>query len=248
MPDNSPVALITGGAQRIGATIARTLHSQGWRILVHYRQSAQAATDLVASLNQQRTHSAYALCADLDDHQATVALAEQAINHWQRLDLLVNNASTFHPNTLGNTSEDDWNTLMASNLKAPFFLSQQCAHALAQQHGSIINLIDIHAQKPLRQHSVYCAAKAGLAMLTQSLAIELAPAVRVNGIAPGAILWPPGVTPDTTTEQQWLAGIPLARKGEPEDIAGTVLFLAQASYITGQVIAVDGGKSLSRSS
>lgn len=245
MPD-APVALITGGAQRIGAAIAQALHHEGWRVLVHYRQSAAAAHALVARLNRQRADSAHALEADLDKHPATRALGEHAIQHWQRLDLLVNNASTFHPNAIGTTDEADWDTLMASNLKAPFFLSQHCAPALAQHGGSIINLIDIHALKPLRQHSVYCAAKAGLAMLTRSLALELAPAVRVNGIAPGAILWPPGVTPDSATEAQWLASVPLARKGEPADIAGTVLFLTQARYITGQVIAVDGGKSLAQ--
>ena len=243
---DAPVALITGAAHRIGAAIARALHQQGWRVIIHYWQSADNAQALAATLNRQRPDSAHTLCANLEQHDATLRMAEQALAHWQRMDLLVNNASTFYPTAIATATEADWNTLMASNLKAPFFMAQQLAPALAKQHGTIINLIDIHAQKPLQQHSVYCAAKAGLAMLTQSLALELAPGVRVNGIAPGAILWPPGVTPNSTTESQWLAGIPLARKGDPDDIANTVLFLTQAHYITGQVIAVDGGKSLAR--
>ncbi|TNF32771.1 MAG: pteridine reductase [Gammaproteobacteria bacterium] len=244
--NHSRVALITGGAQRIGACIAETLHQQGWRVLVHCRHSADTAKALADRLNQQRADSAQVLVADLDDHPQTLALARQALAQWQRVDLLVNNASAFYPTPLAEVTEEDWHTLMASNLKAPLFLSQQLASALARHNGSIINLIDIHAQKPLPRHSVYCAAKAGLAMLTQSLAIELAPAVRVNGIAPGAILWPPGVTPDTDTETRWLSGIPLARKGQPEDIANAVSFLANAPYITGQILAVDGGKSLTR--
>lgn len=241
-----PVALVTGGAQRIGAAIARALHAAGYRVLVHYRDSADAATALVQELNALRSESAHRLCANLDSTAAVQALANQAGQAWGRLDLLVNNASAFHPTPIGSVNEAQWDSLFASNLKAPFFLSQALAPLLAHSQGSIVNLVDIHAQKPLAQHTVYCVAKAGLVMLTQSLALELAPAVRVNGIAPGAILWPPGQHPDAGEVAQRVAGIPLRRKGEPEDIANTVLFLARSPYITGQVIAVDGGRSLAR--
>ncbi len=242
----APVALVTGAAQRIGAAIARTLHAAGYRVLLHYRHSHAAAQALAQALGQQRPGSVQLLAADLDCHDAVLQLAHTAAAHWQRLDLLVNNASAFHPTPVGETTESDWERLFASNLKAPFFLAQALAPALRAQGGAIINLADIHAAKPLRQHSVYCAAKAGLVMLTQSLALELAPQVRVNAIAPGAILWPDGSAPDPATEARWLAGVPLGRRGDPQDIADTVLFLARTGYITGQVIAVDGGKSLGK--
>ena len=239
------IVLLTGGARRIGAAIARTLHRAGMNLALHYRSSGEEAAALRDELNRRRADSVILLQADLRDTASLPALVEQTIARWGRLDALINNASSFYPTPLGRTTEADWDDLLASNLKAPFFLSQAAAPPLRAMEGSIINLVDIYAQRPLENHPVYCAAKAGLAMLTRSLAWELGPAVRVNGIAPGAILWPEQEMSETT-EAQLLSRIPLRRRGELEDIASTVLFLLQdARYITGQIIAVDGGRSLS---
>ncbi|MEE4376241.1 MAG: pteridine reductase [Candidatus Competibacteraceae bacterium] len=236
--------LITGGAQRIGAVIARTLHQAGMNIALHYRSSQQAAETLSAELNAQRPDSVLLLQADLQDAGHLAALVEQAATRWHGLDLLVNNASSFYPTPLGSATEAQWDDLFASNLKAPFFLAQAAAPYLHKQQGNIINMADIHAQRPMRQHTIYCAAKAGLVMLTQSLARELAPSVRVNAIAPGAILWPEHEA-NNTTQATILSRIALQRAGNPEDIAQTVLFLIRdGGYITGQVIAVDGGRTL----
>ncbi len=244
--DSVPVALITGGAQRIGAAVARRLHGAGYRVLIHYRRSADSARALCAEFNARRPDSARALCAEMSEVAAVQALADQALAQWQRLDLLLNNASSFYPTPIGGATEADWEALLGSNLKGPFFLSQALAPALTERGGCIINMVDIYAQRPLREHTVYCAAKAGLAMLTQSLARELAPAVRVNGIAPGAILWPEQEGDFSAQERDnILERVPLQRIGGPEDIARTVLFLADSPYITGQIIAVDGGRSLS---
>jgi pteridine reductase len=237
--------LLTGGARRIGAAIARTLHRAGMNLALHYRSSGEEAAALRDELNRRRADSVILLQADLRDTASLPALVEQTIARWGRLDALINNASSFYPTPLGRTTEADWDDLLASNLKAPFFLSQAAAPPLRAVEGSIINLVDIYARRPLENHPVYCAAKAGLAMLTRSLAWELGPAVRVNGIAPGAILWPEQEISEAT-KAQLLSRIPLRRRGEPEDIASTVLFLLQdARYITGQIIAVDGGRSLS---
>ena len=237
--------LLTGGAHRIGAAIARTLHRAGMNLALHYRSSIAEAAALRDELNRRRADSVILLQADLRDTASLPALVEQTIARWGRLDALINNASSFYPTPLGRTTEADWDDLLASNLKAPFFLSQAAAPQLRAVEGSIINLVDIYAQRPLENHPVYCAAKAGLAMLTRSLAWELGPAVRVNGIAPGAILWPEQEMSEAT-KAQLLSRIPLRRRGEPEDITSTVLFLLQdARYITGQIIAVDGGRSLS---
>lgn len=241
-----PVALVTGSALRIGACIADTLHAAGFRVLLHYRRSAAEAAALAATLNARRPDSARCLAADLDDPAAIGPLAEAALAAWGGLDLLVNNASTFSPTPFGQVTAADWDQAMASNLRAPFFLSQALAPGLRARGGAIINIVDIHAERPLKDYPVYCAAKAGLAMLTQSLALELAPQVRVNGIAPGAILWPPGQHPDAAEQQRRLAAVPLQRQGRPTDIADTVLFLARAAFITGQVLAVDGGRSINR--
>jgi pteridine reductase len=241
-----PVALVTGAARRIGACIAQHLHQHGYRVLIHYHQSQSDAERLVDQLNRQRPNSAAGLRADLTDSDAIRLLAEQAVNQWQRLDLLVNNASRFYPTAIDSISEQDWQQLVGSNLKAPLWLTQALLPALRRQAGSnIINLVDTHAQRPLQGYSLYCSAKAGLAMLTQSLAKELAPDIRVNGIAPGPILPPEGVASrDPAAEQQVLNSTLLKRYGSPDDIADTVLFLARQSYITGQIIAVDGGKSV----
>ena len=201
---------------------------------------------MVDKLNQQRPNSALAFAADLNHLQDIQHLAHTLLQQWQRLDVLINNASSFFPTPVADASEAQWNDLMNSNLKAPFFLAQAFAAELQQRKGCIINIADIHADRPLKQHPIYCAAKAGNVMLTKSLARELAPQVRVNGIAPGAILWPEqddGL--DDSTQQEILQKIPLARSGTPEDIARAVRFLVQdAPYIIGQIITVDGGRSL----
>ncbi len=236
-------ALITGAARRIGATLSRTLHQHGANIVVHYGSSSADAEALQAELNQQRADSVIIMQADLRDTASLDGFIAKVIAATGRLDILINNASTFYPTPLEDVTEEHWNDLLGTNLKAPLFLSRAALPHLRQSQGQIINIVDIHAQRPLRNHPVYGPAKAGLAMLTRSLAKDLAPEVRVNGISPGAILWPEEGMPDKT-EQSILRQIPLARMGEPEDIARTALFLIKdAPYITGQVIAVDGGRS-----
>lgn len=246
------VALVTGGARRIGAVLVRALHQQGYRVGIHYRHSAADAEALAQELNQQRPDSACALAADLENMAEIRTLATTISNRWNRLDALINNASDFYPTPIETATEQDWQRLMASNLQGPFFLIQALLAPLRASHGSVVNLIDIHAQRPLAEHPIYCAAKAGLAMLTQALARDLGPAVRVNGIAPGAILWPESTLTEasatdafTRDEQALLTRIPAARMGQPSDIARTALFLIDdAPYITGQILAVDGGRSL----
>ena len=241
---NDRWALITGAGKRIGATIARRLHAAGANIAVHYFQSSGPADELVAELNSKRSGSAKAFGADLRETALIEALVEDVIEATGRLDLLINNASSFYPTELGTITEENWHDLINSNLKAPLFLAQAAYAHLKAAEGQIINMVDIHARRPLRHYHVYGAAKAGLAMLTRSLARDLAPEVRVNGIAPGAILWPEDGMPDSV-KQNIVKKIPLGRPGEPDDIARTVLFLAQdAPYITGQIIAVDGGRSI----
>ena len=252
MPTPTPkVALVTGAAKRIGAEIARQLHKENFNLVIHYHQSEKAARELIEELNESRENSAICISADLNNLTEVVELAAQAQAHWQRIDLLVNNASSFYPTPIGNASEDDWNNLMNSNLKAPFFLAQALAKYLGEQHGCIINIADIYADKPLQKHSIYSIAKAGNVMLTKTLAQELAPLVRVNGIAPGAILWPddaqkkPEDRLSDDNKEKMLAKIPLQQRGQAQDIARTILFLAQQSpYITGQIITVDGGRSI----
>lgn len=244
--DVPQVVLVTGAAHRLGAATARYFHQRGFQVALHYRSSAEAARNLAAELCRQRPDSALALPAALGETDALAAMAQQTLDCWGRLDVLINNASGFYPTPLGQVDEVQWNDLMDSNLKGPFFLSQACLPALRLSRGCIINMVDIHAQRPLAGHSVYCIAKAGLAMLTTSLAREASPEVRVNGISPGAILWPdPNAASETPDKQQILAKIPLARCGEPADIARTAWFLAtDAPYINGQIIAVDGGRSV----
>lgn len=239
------VVLVTGAAHRLGAATARLLQARGWRVLLHYRLSRDRAEALAGELNAQRADSCRLLQADLARDDDVARLARDAVAAWGRLDALVNNASSFFPTPVGETTPAQWDDLFASNARAPFFLAQALAPALRETRGAIVNLIDIHAGRPLRRHTVYCMAKAAHAMLTRSLALELAPAVRVNGVAPGAILWPSGGEPDAGVQQDILAGIPLQRLGEPDDIARTIAFLLEdAPYITGQVITVDGGRSL----
>lgn len=237
------VVLITGAAQRIGACIARTLHAQGLRLILHYRSSKDAAETLQRELNQQRADSVVLAQADLLSPDAPANLITQAMKAWQRLDVLINNASTFYPTSVGDITENQWDELMGSNLKAPFFLSQAAAPHLKNTNGCIVSIADIHAERPLKGYPVYSMAKAGLVMLTRSLAAELGPEVRVNAVAPGAILWPEGL--DDVSKEKIIARTFLKRKGNPEDIANTILFLIQnANYMTGQVLTVDGGRSL----
>ena len=247
MPDktlNGKVILVTGAARRIGAAIVTCLHENGARIAIHYRGSRKEARDLEARLNAVRDNSAFAVQADLLHVAALPALIEAVADWGGRLDGLVNNASSFYPTPVGSIDEKQWDELVGSNLKAPLFLSQAAQPLLVESGGAIVNIVDIHAHRPLRDHAVYGAAKAGLAMLTRSLAKDLAPAVRVNGVAPGAILWPEnGMT--ESVKESILDQIPLHRAGSPDDIAGCVLYLLRdASYVTGQIVAVDGGRSI----
>lgn len=236
-------AIVTGAAKRLGAAIARALHAEGMNLLLHYNKSEQEAAALCKELNKQRKDSAAIAQADLANTQGLDSLVKAALQ-WDGLDVLVNNASTFRPTPIGAVVEDDWDELMASNLKAPFFLAQAAAPHLKKNHGCIVNMVDIHARRPLREHTVYCAAKAGLAMLTLSLARELGPEVRVNGVAPGPVLWPDAGL-DAATKKSILEATALKRKGSPEDIAGAVLYLVRdAEYVTGQIIAIDGGRSI----
>lgn len=241
---NGKTALITGAAKRIGAQIARTLHGAGCDIIIHYRSSERAAKNLCKELNDERPNSANCLQADLDETEKLSTVIEKAAKFWGRLDLLVNNASSFYPTPVGTITLDNWEELFNSNLKAPLFLSQAAVPYLKANNGSIVNMVDIHAFRPMRKHPVYCAAKAGLVMLTQSLARELGPDIRVNGVAPGAILWPDDDI-NNETKNLILERTALKRPGDPEDIAKAILFLARdADYITGQIIPVDGGRSL----
>ncbi|MGI9292197.1 MAG: pteridine reductase, partial [Gammaproteobacteria bacterium] len=236
--------LMTGAGRRIGACITRTLHAHGANIAIHYRGSAKDADELAAELNGIRADSTFTVQADLLDNNSLKTLVGEVVQKTGQLDVLINNASTFYPTPLDEVTEEHWNDLLGTNLKAPLFLSKEAAPHLTKSHGSIINIVDIHSSRPLKNHPVYGPAKAGLAMLTRSLAKDLAPEVRVNGVSPGAILWPEDGM-DEKTEQQIIRQIPLKRVGSPEDIANTILFLVKdAPYITGQIIAVDGGRSV----
>jgi len=237
-------ALVTGGARRLGAAIARRLHSGGANVLIHYRDSEADATALVAELNAMRAKSADKVKAELLAPIAPRALVSAAKDAFGRLDILVNNASSFFPVPMGQIESSHWEELVGSNLRAPLFICQQAAPELAQHDGCVVNIVDIHADRPLKGYSVYSIAKAGLAAMTRSLAIELAPRVRVNGVAPGAIAWPEDGQFEPAERERILATTPLARIGSPGDIAQAVHFLAIATYVTGQVIAVDGGRSI----
>lgn len=246
-PLSSKVALITGAARRIGAEIARILHEAGMNIALHYNASEEEAIDLCEQLNQKRKHSATAIRADLQEAESEKALVQQAVEVWGRLDVLVNNASRFYQTPLGEVTVYAWDDLMNSNLKAPFFLAQAAAPFLTKTQGNIINITDIHAERPLRDYSVYCISKSGLLMMTKVLAKELGPAIRVNGVAPGAILWPEGKnTLSEAEKQKIIEHTVLLRPGHSTDIAKAVLFFVRdAEYVTGQILDVDGGRMLS---
>jgi pteridine reductase len=242
---NNPVALITGAARRIGADITRNLHFQNYNVVIHYHRSSSEAIALAKELNSLRPASAICIHGDLLNTVLLNDLIHEAVQVWQRLDALINNASTFYPTPIGETTEVQWGDLIGSNLKAPFFLTQAAAPYLRQYKGSVVNIIDIHAKKPMMDHSVYSIAKAGLAMLTKSLALELGPEIRVNGVSPGVNIWPEGENQIRLEKQKkMIAKIPLKRVGVPQDIADAVGFLLAHDYITGQIIAVDGGRSL----
>jgi pteridine reductase len=238
------VVLVTGAARRIGAAIVTRLHENGARVAIHYRGSTSEAENLAQELNDKRSASAAVFQADLLNFQEIEELVSSVVKWSGRLDCLVNNASTFYPTPVGGITESEWDDLIGSNLKAPLFLSQAVVPHLRKHAGSIVNIVDIHSQRPLRNHAVYGPAKAGLAMLTRSLAKDLAPEIRVNGVSPGAILWPEDGMSDAA-RQSILRQVPLQRPGDPDDIAGCVLFLLRdAPYVTGQIIAVDGGRSV----
>ena len=243
----SPVALITGGGRRIGASIVRHLHDADCHVLIHYHHSAKAAEQLCAELNRSKPNSADCIRADLLDTQQLPQLIDTAVSRWGRLNILVNNASSFYPTPINTINTEQWDDLIGSNLKAPLFLAQAAAAQLQQHSGCIINITDIHAERPMQNYPVYSIAKAGLAALTKSLAIELAPNVRVNAVAPGSILWPESATNSISQSEQQalLARTALARAGEPADIASAVRFLAlDATYVTGQILSIDGGRSV----
>ncbi len=242
-PLTDKVALVTGGARRIGAAIVRGVHTAGARVVIHYRGSADAGAALAAELEKSRPGTTALIQADLLDEDAPATLVAHAVDRFGGLDILINNASTFYPTPLGTIDQDAWNDLVGTNLKAPLFLAQAAASLLRARYGTILNLVDIHARKPLPDHPVYCAAKAGLAALTLSLARDLGPEVRVNGIAPGAILWPESGE-DAAAREQILRQTCLGRAGDPSDIVQCALYLLSASYVTGQIIAVDGGRSI----
>ena len=243
MSESQKIALITGGARRIGAEIAKTFHKAGYGVVIHYRQSKGDAADLVELLNNHRANSAWHVQADLQSVTEIQLMVEEVVSIDGGLDVLVNNASSFYPTPMMSASESEWNDLMGSNLKAPFFVSQAAVSSLKKRQGCIVNIVDIYANNSLSEYPIYSTAKSGLKALTASLAKELAPNVRVNGVSPGVILWPENQK--DIVDEAVLKKIPLERKGSPKDIAETVLFLAdKARYITGQIISVDGGKSL----
>ncbi len=236
-------ALITGAAHRIGATIARHLHQQGANIALHYRKSRAEAEQIQAELQALRPDSVILIQADLLKTDSLPRLVGEAAARWGGLDVLINNASTFYPTAVGEVTEQQWNDLTGSNLKAPFFLSQAATPYLRERKGTIISIVDIHAERPLKNYPVYSIAKAGLVMMTRALACELGPEIRVNAIAPGAILWPEHKM-DEETRLRIISRTFLKKQGDPADIAKAVLYLVEAGYVSGQVLTVDGGRSV----
>ena len=238
------VALITGGARRLGAEIARALHNEGMNLLLHYHTSVTEARELQESLNLVRAESVVLVGSDLLNLAKLERMIEHTVTTFGRLDVLVNNASSFYPTPLGKTTEEQWHDLIGTNLKAPFFLAQAAASALAESRGCIVNQVDIYAERPLRGYPVYSVAKAGLAALTRTLARELSPHVRVNGIAPGAVLWPENDT-DEIAQQRLISSTPLKRVGHPKEVASALVYLVRdAAFVNGQILTVDGGRSI----
>ncbi len=244
--DATPVALVTGAARRVGAEIATILHSEGYCVVIHYRHSQADAENLASTLNALRPGSALTIAADISSREGCEQLIEKTLTLTGRLDALINNASLFYPTVLEEVAENQWQQLFDTNLKAPFMLAQKAAAALKQSSGCIVNITDIHGSRPLQGYSIYSMSKAGLISMTLSLAKELAPEIRVNAVSPGAILWPEADLDNTKKQQEIINLIPLKRMGTPREIAQTVLFLLQNNYITGQIISVDGGRSLTQ--
>ena len=239
------VVLITGGAKRVGAAICRRLHGSGANLMLHYRASGGEARLLQAELNHARPNSVALIQADLLDTGKLPSLVDQTVHTFGRLDCLINNASSFFPTPVGEIGIDNWNDLIGTNLQAPLFLAQAAAPSLRKAGGAIVNIADIHADRPLKGYVVYSIAKAGLIGLTRSLARELAPEVRVNAVAPGPVLWPDDESFDELSRQRIISHTPLKREGTPEDIAGAVHYLlVDASYVTGQTLNVDGGRNI----
>ena len=242
---NSPVVLVTGASKRVGAAIVQRLHREGWRVAIHYRASAEAAAALAASLNRLRADSATVFAADLLDLQALPKLIEQVVTQCGQIDALVNNASTFYPTAIGTVTPADWTQLMGSNLQAPLFLSQAAAPHLRRTRGCIVNITDIHAERPMAGYVVYNIAKAGLRGLTAALARDLAPEIRVNAVAPGPIEWPDDGQISESEKLRILDHVPLKREGGAVQIAEAVKYLVcDADFVTGQTINVDGGRSI----
>ena len=238
------VALVTGAARRIGAAIARTLHRRGLQVAIHYRTSADEARAVTRELDRERPGSAAAFGRNLLDSGAPDLLVRDVVDRFGSLDVLVNNASSFYPTPIDTTTEAEWDDLVGTNLKAPFFVTRAAARFLAAHRGSVINLADIHGRNPLAGYPAYCSAKAGLIMLTRALALELAPDVRVNAVAPGIVLWQEGVH-DAPARERAVQAVPLCREGSPDEVADTVAWLAlDATYTTGEVLAVDGGRAI----
>jgi len=244
MKAGDKTALVTGAAARIGARIATHLHERGCRVLVHCNSNLEGAGELVNGLNSIRANSARMVQADLSQAQGIAQLVQASLEFSGRLDVLVNNASRFYPTAVGETLPWQWDDLVNSNLRGPYFLCQELLPALRSAGGSIVNILDVHAQRPMAGYAVYCMSKAGLAMMTKALARELGPEIRVNAVSPGAILWPEK-EPGKTEKKAILGRTALGRLGSPDDIASAVAYLAlDAPYVTGQVLAVDGGRSL----
>jgi len=247
MPESlsGKVVLVTGGAKRVGAAIVRRLHREGANLVLHYRGSEREANALRSELNAARANSVALVQADLLDLAGPAEIVRNAVNRFERLDALVNNASTFFPTPVGEMTQANWESLIGTNLRAPLFLSQAAAPHLKKTNGAIVNITDIHAERPLKNYVIYSIAKAGLAGMTRSLARELGPEVRVNGVAPGPIVWPDDGSFDEVARQRVVSNTILRRTGDPDDIARAVYYLiAEAPYVTGQIIAVDGGRSI----
>ena len=236
--------LITGAAKRIGREMALSFFSKGWDIVIHYNGSKEEAEALADEMNFERTNSAIIAQANLDNANEVTQLVEKTLSKNSRIDALINNASTFYPTPIGTFSEENWNALMGSNLKAPLFLIQSFHKELEKNKGFIINVTDINVDRALVNHSIYLAAKSGLQTLTRSLAKELAPNIRVNAIAPGAILEPPNVEWTTEQKNNIINAVPMKRMGTEKDIVDAAIYLSEAEYVTGQILNVDGGKSL----
>ena len=236
--------LITGAAQRIGKELALSFFNKGWDIIIHFNSSKVEAENLADKMNSERSNSAMIVQANLDNPDEITKLVKRTLSKNSRIDALINNASTFYPTPIGTFSEENWNALMGSNLKAPLFLIQSFHKELEKNQGFIINITDINVDKALTNHSIYLAAKSGLQTLTKSLAKELAPNVRVNAIAPGAILEPPNTQWTTEQKNNIIQAVPMKKMGTEKDIVDAAIYLSEAKYVTGQILNIDGGKSL----